>query len=259
MTMIDLHRRAILGLGASLLLPGVAMAETTPWQARLLHGSFDGKAHVGGLHLSLASHWKTYWRQPGAGGIPPTIEARGSNLLDFSFSCPVPRRIDSAEGQAIGYLNEVVFPFRATPRDPLQELSIAVDAFVGVCDKICIPVPVQGTMVFPVANTPSPDVALLQHWLQRLPQPSATLVSRASVNVEGSEFWLTLDLLHPVDDVFVEGAPMLFFNAPQWSADRRSARLRVSGAKQVGDVTSTPLRVTAAMAATGLEQVVDVV
>lgn len=259
MTSIDMRRRTVLAYGVTLLLPPVALAEEKPWRARLLRGVFDGKAHVGGLHVTLAPHWKTYWRQPGAGGIPPVIEASGANLAGFSFSCPVPKRIDNDEGQAIGYVDEVVFPFRATPANPLQELSLKVDAFIGVCDTICIPVPVQEALVFPVASAPSPDAVLLQQWLQHLPQITDALVKRAGVHVEGDAIWLTLELHHAVDDVFVEGAAMLFFHAPQWSADRLTARLRVAGAKQLAGVTSTPLRVTAAMAATGLEQVVSLV
>lgn len=44
-----------------------------------------------GFHFALAPGWKTYWRAPGDGGIPPLFAWSGSkNVEGIRFHWPVP-------------------------------------------------------------------------------------------------------------------------------------------------------------------------
>ncbi|HBR25972.1 MAG TPA: hypothetical protein DD732_02860, partial [Rhizobiales bacterium] len=102
-----------------------AIASTSPWVAstnskvRLVSGALDldGKPTlVAGVQLRMDGGWKTYWKNPGDSGVPPTFDWSGSNNLKHAeVLYPAPHRIADANGTAIGYDDEIVFPVKLTP------------------------------------------------------------------------------------------------------------------------------------------------
>ena len=51
----------------------------------------------GALEIDLKPGWKTYWRDPGDAGVPPTIDATASsNVASAELSFPAPHRFDEA-------------------------------------------------------------------------------------------------------------------------------------------------------------------
>lgn len=261
MTGILMTRRAVLaGTAAILAFPPIARAEQ-PWTMRLVAGAFDGKAHHGGLHLKLAAGWKTYWRVPGAGGIPPSIEGSGANLKSFAFDCPLPRRYAGEEGESIGYKEEVLFPFVTEPQDIAKPVDLKVKAFVGVCETICIPVPFEQALVLEPSSSSSLETALIAAWRARVPQRRETGVVSGAKVLTGDDGKLRLNLAFPaaVDDVFVEGNALHYFGTPQWNGTRTEALMPVSGAKAENDLRNASLRVTVRQHDQGLEQMVRLV
>ena len=231
-----------------------------PFTARLFSAGFDGTAYRGGLHLTMDPGWKTYWRVPGEGGIPPLVEAAGSNIAHFSFDCPLPHRMVGGSGETIGYKEEVVFPWTMVPRDGALPVEAALSAFVGVCETVCIPVPVKEKLILQPVGQATRDAGLLAAWQARVPQPALTpLVTALAAGEDAGQVYLDVTLAAAVTDIFVEGKAMHFFATPVWRDEGLRARLPVHGARNADELKGSPLRITLDVGGAGLEQTLTVV
>jgi DsbC/DsbD-like thiol-disulfide interchange protein len=128
---------------ALLLLASPALAETQAdvVSASLLPGwrQADG-GYMAGLHLSLAPEWKTYWRAPGAAGIPPVFDWSGSrNVKAVALHWPHPSVFTLNGMQSIGYHDALTLPVEVTPIDPGQPVDVVLNMQLGVCKDICMP------------------------------------------------------------------------------------------------------------------------
>ena len=110
------------------VLPGWRTAEGTQMSA---------------LRIVLSPGWKTYWRAPGDGGIPPSFDWSGSrNIAAVQFHWPVPGVFDQNGMQTIGYSDELILPIEMTPRGP-GDIRMRADLELGVCQDICLPMQVR--------------------------------------------------------------------------------------------------------------------
>src|SRR3984893_14986966 len=104
-------------------LAGAAAAraqDASPWDKqrhagmRLIAGSVMKSADATYLHagveIRLDAGWKTYWRDPGDSGVPPTFDFSGSeNVKSVTVEWPAPERFpDRACGNSIGYVHGLV-------------------------------------------------------------------------------------------------------------------------------------------------------
>ncbi|MDT8343553.1 MAG: protein-disulfide reductase DsbD family protein [Thermohalobaculum sp.] len=109
-------------------------------QADLVLGdrSADGVREAG-LRLDIAPGWKTYWRNPGEAGIPPTFDwSRSVNVADIEIDWPRPSSFESFGLRTLGYKHRVVLPLRLHPVDPSAPMALNLRLALGVCDDICI-------------------------------------------------------------------------------------------------------------------------
>ncbi len=239
-------------------LPFAARAESQPWQASLLRGAFDGSVWRAGLRVSMLPGWKTYWRVPGSGGVAPDIAGQGVNLKSLRVLHPMPMRLKAGDDDVIGYKDDVVFPLLLEPADAMAPVTLKLNAFLGVCDRVCIPVRHEAEAVLmPGAEKSTDDVLLLQ-WLDRVPKPVSGIVTSATAAMgEDGKVMLKLSLAAVVSDVFVEGSSLHYFHAPTFNG--QSASLMVSGAKTPDELKGSVLRLTMATTRGGVEETVAVV
>ena len=115
-------------------LDDVVKAEILPgWRAP------DGR-HFAALHLTMAPGWKTYWRVPGAAGIPPEFTFAGSdNLASVTVHWPVPHVFSVNGLTSIGYSDELVLPLEVAPVAADVAVQLHIAAEMGVCKDICVP------------------------------------------------------------------------------------------------------------------------
>ncbi len=238
-----MNRRTL--LLAAALAPRLAVAAEKPWTAKILQGGFNGKTYDAGVLLQLKPGWKTYWRVPGAGGVPPSVTVSGDSVKSFTFDCPLPQRLSGPEGENIGYHDAVAFPLAITPLDAARPVKADVTLFAGVCETICIPVQVNTSLDLDQHGT---DQQLLQQWQMKVPQAS-DIVTAAAFNAARAE--LTLTTSREVTDVFIEcdSLPLLFNDAPQ-----PGNIIRIKGLKPGQSLTGQSCRFTLATPFTGLEQ-----
>lgn len=97
----------------------------------------DSKTLRGVLQIELEPGWKTYWREPGASGIPPRVEAI-SGASEAAVHFPIPHWVDQSYGSWAGYTEPVSLPITFKLEDGAS--TIAVDVFLGICHDVCVPV-----------------------------------------------------------------------------------------------------------------------
>ncbi|GEM_PF-143261 len=124
-----------------------AVAATSSWvetpggDVRLvaLPANADGTVRAM-LDIRLHDGWKTYWRDPGGSGIPPSVAVSGAELTAVGF--PAPKRLGDQTNHYIGYDAPVRLPLTlAKPEGG----AITATVFLGVCKDICIPVQAELT------------------------------------------------------------------------------------------------------------------
>ena len=147
---------AFIGLAAAtaaLALAGAAAhaQDATAWvkelhaAARLIAGGAasesGAKSMRAGIEDRLDPAWKTYWRDPGDSGTPPTFDfAEFTNVKSVSMQWPAPTRFDDgAGGHSIGYRDHVIWPLRVAPKDGSKPASLHVKLRYAVCGKLCVP------------------------------------------------------------------------------------------------------------------------
>ena len=99
----------------------------------------DG-SRLAALEIVLAPGWHTYWRVPGAAGIPPRFDWSGSaNLASVAYEWPRPAVFERFGLRSFGFADRLVLPLRLRPRDASAPVDHALAVDFGVCDDICMP------------------------------------------------------------------------------------------------------------------------
>ncbi len=167
-------------------------------RSRLLAGKAGGKTFAG-VEIELGQGWKTYWRSPGEGGVPPRFDWKESeNLAAAKVFYPAPRRFTDAAGDTIGYLGSVIFPVEIEPRDPGKPVHLRLSLEYGICKQICVPSEAMLDLVVDEATTGLPDA--LEAALGRVPRRAA---ERRSAD----------PILEAVNATSAGGAPHLLISA----------------------------------------------
>jgi DsbC/DsbD-like thiol-disulfide interchange protein len=200
-----------------------ALSDQSPWvsstdsKVRLVSGAveLDGKpCLLGGVQLRMNGGWKTYWRNPGDSGVPPSFDFTGSkNLKLAEVLYPAPHRFADADGTAIGYDDEVVFPVRITPEREGEPIELKLALSYGLCKTLCIPNDVNLGLELPAdVASHSGDAPLLEASLARVPKASAPnalpRIEAVTANLDGQQSELLVDALFAPDatgtDLFID-------------------------------------------------------
>jgi DsbC/DsbD-like thiol-disulfide interchange protein len=195
------RRVAVLTAGVGLCLAAAdvlaAADSASPWvgstdsKVRLVSSTVDmdgSPALVAGVQLRMDPGWKTYWKNPGDSGVPPSFDWTGSkNLKQAEVLYPAPRRFADANGTAIGYDDEVVFPVKVTPEQAGEPIELKLAFSYGLCKDLCIPNDVTLGLTIP-DDAGKGDAMLLASFLARVPRPA-----RAGVLPEVSSVEAKLD------------------------------------------------------------------
>lgn len=215
-------RASALLILALLALPALA-GEASPWvvgaksRARLVAqaGMYEGRHRVG-VEIALDPATLTYWRHPGDAGIPPTFNFDGSTNLDRAeVAYPAPKRIAEAGGDAFGYLENVIFPLRITPKDATKPVGLKLRLDYASCEKICIPARADLEMeISPGQRNGLPaGISMLERFEARVPEAFVS-TSTPLIGFEKGKVWrIPPPPGERVDDMFVEGPEGWFFES----------------------------------------------
>jgi DsbC/DsbD-like thiol-disulfide interchange protein len=213
---------------ASFLLCGGALASSSPWieveggSVRLVtSGRPDAEGRLQGvLDIKLSPGWKTYWRDPGAAGVPPTIDISTSrNVVGASLDFPAPERHHDGTFSWAGYSRPVGLPVTFQLDDPTLPATVGATIFLGICETICVPV--KATLALdPDADPDNPDdVALVSSARAGLPAPATPDFGVRVVGMEGKN--LVVQAIFPGSadgaDLFVAADNGYAFEEPKKS------------------------------------------
>ena len=128
----------------------LALAPETGWISNLNHLPVKVNLQLTGqakqntanalLNVNLDADWKTYWRSPGEGGVAPTFEwkAESTNIKEFDWSWPTPKRYPVLGVETVGYKDKIHFPLHITVNDPEQPSRLKGTLTLASCTTICV-------------------------------------------------------------------------------------------------------------------------
>ena len=91
------------------------------------------------LHVELDEGWKTYWRSPGEGGIPPTFDwSESSNINDIEWRWPVPSRYSIQGIDTVGYQGSLTFPLMIQLSPDARQAHISGTLTMSSCTTVCV-------------------------------------------------------------------------------------------------------------------------
>lgn len=227
------------------------------------------RARLAAVVVRLQPGWKTYWRMPGDGGVPPRFDFSGSeNLEAVHVLWPAPtRHTYPMAGDVIGYENTVVFPLLVIPADPARPVRLSMRLDFGVCGKICMPATATATLVLPPRASPNEQTRqLVLSWLGKTPffDPPDLQVRDARLEERDGRLNLLLTLSGPradrVSDILVEGMDLAVFGKPRKvRGDDGSVTyaLPVRGLAERKDFRGARLRLTILLGDRAIERVLS--
>ncbi|MEE3502935.1 SCO family protein [Acidiphilium acidophilum] len=174
--------RAIFGFTLVLFSGASASAAGTPWvgnqhaAARLItatEATGNAPRVDAGLQIRLERGWHAYWRNPGAAGIPPSIDWTGStNVKSVHMYWPAPHRYMLYGLVTQGYEHGVVLPLSIVAKRPGAPMVLHALVHYSACKTICIPYTAKLTLSLPAGLA--------------VPGPQARLITQAWTHVPGT-------------------------------------------------------------------------
>jgi len=140
-------------IAALLLYSAQSIAETpsTGWLSHEDHPPVSMKLELTGhyeternllpalLHVELDEGWKTYWRSPGEGGIPPTFDwSESDNIDDIEWHWPVPSRYSIQGIDTVGYQGSLTFPLMIQLSPDARQAHISGTLTMSSCTTVCV-------------------------------------------------------------------------------------------------------------------------
>jgi DsbC/DsbD-like thiol-disulfide interchange protein len=243
---------------------GDAATYKSPYSTlRLMNGGEVDGAWNAGIQITMPPGWKTYWRVPGEGGVPPVFDWTGSENVDsVAVSMPMPHRFVDENGEGIGYKKEAIFPVEVKLQDPDRPARLSAQVFYAVCNDICVPVNARVELPLTPATTSAADNFLLLTARNAVPSTAASSGMQVrSVRWVGKPGATALEVkLAGVEDpskvdIFVESGGVAYFRKPELVSshdDQTEWRLTADMVQPGQQVSGLSLRLTISDGESGL-------
>ncbi len=219
--------------------------------------------------IHLQPGWKTYWRLPGDGGVPPRFDFSGSENVkveDVRVLLPAPSRFtDPLAGDVIGYKDLAVFPLLVSPADPARPVRLNLRLDYGVCGEICTSATATATLALPPDAHPDETTRnLALEWVKKTPlfDDGELRVTQARLK-DGEPLTLLLTLAGPqaerVRDILAEGMELAAFGKPEKVASTDDAvtyALPIRGLADRKDFHGVKLRLTILLGERAIERTI---
>lgn len=236
-----------------------AVIRLLPGQARP-----DGLA---GLEIRLAPGWKTYWRNPGDAGIPPTFDWSGSeNLREVTVLWPAPSRYDQEGTSSAVYHDQVVLPLKVSAVDPSKPVKLALGLDYAACKTICVPARGSADVTLAPGGTAEGEgSAEIAQALKKVPvareigAAAPLAVRKVDLDTSTKPARLTIEVSAPsASALFVEGPMKWYLPMPEAAADADKANpqrfvLPLEGLPKGTTLAGNELRFTLSTGEAGVE------
>ena len=180
-------RRILNLLSAAWLCLGGFCAQAAHTQASLVlaaETARPGDTILAGVRLRMDPGWHTYWRNPGAAGMPTTFQWQlPSGVIAGDIQWPVPEKLPDEDLTTYIYKDEVVLlvPLKLAADLRPGPLDLKAEVAWLECNVSCVPgkASVQAVLNVGPDTKPSKDASLIHAWREKLPKGSAGLSARA--------------------------------------------------------------------------------
>ena len=185
-----------LTLATSLSMSGFSAAADDPIGAMakvtLLPGwSMSNGHYMAALQVKLAPGWHTYWRAPGAAGIPPQFDWSGSqNIAGASFHWPVPDVYEQNGMRFLGYEDELILPIEFNTSGT-NAIVVNGEIMMGVCEDVCMPYSANFQGTFDM-NAEAVNTSKIKAALKKRPKHLSGVRCAASILDDGMKITTTL-------------------------------------------------------------------
>ena len=210
---------------AALAVAGEAHPAASPWvrtpeaAVRLVSaseavGSLD-RLRLG-LEFELAPGWKTYWRSPGEGGLPPGLDWAGSgNLGEASLYWPAPARFTILGIDSVGYEDRLLLPMDVRVPEPGEPVRARLRVDYLTCSDICVPQSADLSLALPAGPAqPSAEAFAIDRWRGRTPRPEPAAGRAELVGAgDGAVLHVALPGIE-AKDIFIEAGNFAAFGRP---------------------------------------------
>ena len=228
--------KLLLVAGLLMIPVGAQADDASPWtkghfaQTRLVAGEMaqpEGGAQIlAGVQIKLNEGWKTYWRNPGDSGLPPSFDwSESKNLKSATVKWPAPHRFSDPYGTSIGYSKEVVFPVNVTPSRVGELVELKLKLEYAICKDICVPAQADLSLNLEPGRKASAGAgAVIWRYLSQVPaQPGEAgkqpKIEALHVALEGSAPKIVVEASFPKGiegaDLFAEGGDDIYLPPPQ--------------------------------------------
>lgn len=215
--------RATLSILVVLGLADMAHASSSDWfetdgaRVRLVTAGLpDAQGKLRGvLDIDLAPGWKTYWRDPGDSGVPPSVEVTAPSGVVAELDFPVPGRHEDDGSVWAGYDTPTRLPVTfSVGRTAAGAFETSV--FLGICETMCVPV--QTTLrVDPGADPDNAaDATLVREAFSALPREATPDFGAKTAKAANGR--LVLESSAPsgvhIEDIFLAAPEGYWFGPP---------------------------------------------
>jgi DsbC/DsbD-like thiol-disulfide interchange protein len=135
-----------------------------------------------GVDMKMEPGWHTYWKNPGAAGLPTKIAWQlPSGVTAGEIQWPLPEKLPPIEVTTYGYENEVTLlvPLTLASNLPAGPIHLKANVSWLECKDVCIPASqaVEATLNIGSETKNSADAALIEVWKSKTPQINKSVVS----------------------------------------------------------------------------------
>lgn len=172
---------------AALVCLGELSAQAAHTRASLVLGAETarpGGTVLAGVRLQIDPHWHIYWRNPGASGMPTSIEWQlPAGVSAGPIQWPLPQKLPDQDLTTYIYKDEVVLlvPLKLASSLPPGPIDLKAKVSWLECDQQCVPgsAQVQAGLSIGAESKLSSDAALLAAWQKQLPLDGSGLSAHA--------------------------------------------------------------------------------
>ena len=254
--------KMLLTAGLLLIPVGARADDASPWtkghfaQTRLVAGEMaqpEGDTQIlAGVQIKLDNGWKTYWRNPGDSGLPPSFDwSESKNLKSATVRWPAPHRFRDPYGTSIGYSKEVVFPVDVTPVRAGEPVELKLKLEYAVCKDICVPAQDDLSLnLEPGGKTSAGVGAVIWRYLSQVPAQPGEAGKQPRIEtlrhvLEGSALKIVIEASFPNGiegaDLFADGGDDVYLPPPELIDPLGNGRVRFT-IKMNGDTDVDALR-----------------
>lgn len=224
---------------SALIVPASLLAASSQWHhseggsLRLVTGDIQDTSQIlrGALEIRLKPGWKTYWADPGASGIPPSLTATiDGKPAKIEIGFPAPRRFDDGYALWSGYDHPLALALTLTLHENTATQSrLETEVFLGICETICIPLQAILSLDSDINSGNFEHETIVRSAFSALPAPAHSGFSLQFVESDDTALIVKTELPEGVValDLFIAGTQMLTLDTPRQDTSKQRNLYRV--------------------------------